>query len=193
MCYVRCDMVRRFDENRFQISVTRFKSLEVFTNGEYELPWPNGTLESSKSSKKVIVSRRKFRARRWCWNRRRPQQGKKNIRFVVHGWRMYLSTSWRISFQKLRSRWWNIPNPIDIRRRNDDYSDEYKQYFWTYNHWFMDRSEGCHSFWRVNWDYKIPDLTNKNSWMVEVGNWKTHADPKGYQTRQYVCLEVWIR
>ena len=50
----------------------------------------------------------------------------------------------------------------------------------------MDQSEGCHSFWGVDWDCNIPDPTNKTSWRIQVGNWKTYDNPKDYQTSQFL-------
>ena len=60
----------------------------------------------------------------------------------------------------------HIPDPIEIRRRNETNSDEREQCLWTYCQWFVDRSEGCHSFWKVDWDYKMPDPTSKTFWRI---------------------------
>ena len=65
-----------------------------------------------------------------------------------------------------------------------------KPCLWTYYQWFMFRSEGCHSCWGVDCDYKIPDPTNKTSWRTQVRKWKTYKDPKDYQTRQYLAWSL---
>ena len=83
-----------------------------------------------------------------------------------------------------------IPDPIGIRRRNETNSDEHKQCLWTYYPWFVVRSEWCHSLWEVDWNHKIPSLTYKTSCKIQVGEWKTYEDPKGYQTRQHVAWSL---
>ena len=50
-----------------------------------------------------------------------------------------------------------------------------------------DWSEGRHSFWGVDWDYKIPDPSYKTSWRVHVGKWKSYEDPNDYQARQHLA------
>ena len=83
--------------------VTRFKWKDVFAERRTRIPVRKRNSETSWSSKTVIDSMVKPRAGRWCWNRRKRQKGKKNRRFVVQEWIIYFSTSWRISFEVLRS------------------------------------------------------------------------------------------
>ena len=65
----------------------------------------------------------------------------------------------------------------------DKNSDQCRQCLWTYCQWRMERSAGCPSFWGVDRDHKIPDLTYKNSWWIHVWKWKTHENPKHNQDR----------
>ena len=57
------------------------------------------------------------------------------------------------------------------------------------NELWTEVKEGPHSFWGVDWGFKILDLTNKISWRIQVGKCTTYKDPKYYQTRQ-CCLKL---
>ena len=141
--------------------------------------------KTSQPSKTVTDSRGKPRARRWCWNRRRRQEGVTNRRFVVYGWRiLYLSSSWSTSFELLRHRKSNIPGHIEIRRRIETNSDE------TYYQSSTVQSEGCCFSWRVDWDYNIPNPAHKTSWKIQVAKWKINENPKCNQTRQHLAWTV---
>ena len=143
--------------------------------------------KTSLSTKTVLASRGKSWARRWCWNGRRWQKGKQNRRFVVHVWRIHLSTSWRTSFEVL-PRSWNIPDPIEICRRDESNSDEHIQCVWTHYQEFMDRSEG---YIILRSGLGVQDSRScVTSWRIQVGEWKTYGNPKHNQTRQYVAWSM---
>ena len=38
----------------------------------------------------------------------------------------------------LRRGFWNLPDPIEIHRRDETVSNEFKQCLWTYYQWFME-------------------------------------------------------
>ena len=133
------------------------------------------------SSKIIINSGGKSWARRWCRNRRRRQKKKKKRRFVVYVWRIYLSTLWRTSFEFLRSRS-GIPDPIGLQCFVR-HSDECKQCIRACY-------ERCHCFWGRIFDYKIPRLSNKTLWRIQIGKWKTYEDPKEYQIRQKIAWSL---
>ena len=141
-----------------EIYAGRFQSPEVPVKTEHEFPCANGTLRLPNLPRPSSIAEGKHRTRRWCWSRRRRQKGKKNRRFVVYEWRIHVPTSWRTSFEVLRP----------IRRHNETNSDERKQCLWKYCQWFVDRNEGCHSIWKVDWGYKMPDPPNKTFWRTPL-------------------------
>ena len=76
----------------------------------------------------------------------------------------------RLKFYDPDNETFSIPlKYVGVMRQN---SDEFTQCLCTYYQWLMDRSEKCHSFWGVDWDYKVPDLTYKTSRRIQVGKWK---------------------
>ena len=99
----------------------------------------------------------------------RWQQEKHNRRFVVYARRVYISTPWITSIAVNTTQITNHSrSPIDILRRRDTESEQKKNNVSgnIINVFFLDRSEGCQTFWRVDWDCKISNLTYKTSWKI---------------------------
>ena len=115
-----------------------------------------------KRRKRISVCKGKPRAGRWCWNRRRRQKGKKQRRFVVHEWRISLSTSWRISFEVSRPRQWNILDPIEAMRQIQ-----------------TSMNNGRFQILRSR-------LLEGYKWV----KWKTYENPEFYQTWQFLAWSL---
>ena len=136
--------------------------------------WSSKTIIHSGGSEKMMLKSKKASKREAQQKFRGPWV--ENLSFRHHK---------GTSFEALRPRYCNIPDPSDISRRNEPNSDKYKQCLWNWNQWQVDRSEGCQSFWGVACDSKIPDPTYKTSWRIQMGEWNTCEDPKDNQTGQY--------
>ena len=143
----------------------RFRSQEVFVKGEYEFPCSNRTPRRPSRPRPCLLAEGNLEL----------EDGVE----IEEGDKMGGQTeqSWSISGESIdrhheepRLKFYDSENetfPIPLKCVDA----EHVQCLWRCYQWFMDRSEGCHSFWGADWEYKIPDPTCKTLWRIQVGRW----------------------
>ena len=180
--------VKRLDDDRLW-RINSAKRQEVFLKGEFEFPCANENQRIPPRRRQPLIPHGNLEREDDVEIEEDDNEGRNTeVSWTKNGkliYRHHENFLW--SFTTLIMQ---IPDPIRIRRRNETNSDEHKQCLCTHYQWFVARSEWCHSLWEVDWDHKIPLLTYKTSWRIQVGEWKTHEDPKGYQTRQRVAWSM---
>ena len=108
-----------------------------------------------------------------------------NKRFPVRAWWFHLPTPWRTEIGAVHSRKWSTPESIKVRCCDEVDAFNYRQYLGDRHPRHLDRGDGRQSFWGLDWDFQISDLTDK-TWRIHMGQWEACEDPENYQTRQYL-------
>ena len=183
--------VRRLDDDRpwrfakkwdaTEIHVNNVKFYEVFVTGEFDFLWADANRRIPLRPRPLLIAHGNLEREDAVVSKKTTTRETQKVRGprMENGFIDIMKNFlWSLTTLVMQ-----IPDPIGIRRRNETNSDEYKQCLWTYYPWFVVRSEWCHSLWEVDWDHKIPSLTYKTSCKIQVGEWKTYENPKGYQTR----------